>query len=143
RDDPSGRLSLECDTPGVVPTGPENLVLRAASALKQMTGTARGAVIRLTKRIPTEAGLGGGSSDAAATIAALERLWRLALSQESRLAVAATVGSDVGFFLSPPAGWCTGRGELVEPAPVGRVLDLVVVKPPVGLSTAAVYGRAR
>jgi 4-diphosphocytidyl-2-C-methyl-D-erythritol kinase len=142
RDDESGILSLECDPPGL-PTGADNLVYQAADALRRAAGSARGAGVRLTKRVPTEAGLGGGSSDAAAAIAALDAVWRLGLSRNDLLAVAAAVGSDVGFFLTPPAGWCTGRGERVEPVPVGRPLDLVVVKPPVGLSTAEVYRRVR
>jgi 4-diphosphocytidyl-2-C-methyl-D-erythritol kinase len=136
RDDPAGRLSLECDPPGL-PAGPGNLVWKAARALDP----ARGAAVRLVKRVPTEAGLGGGSSDAAAALAALNRLWGLNRSRAELLPVAAAVGSDVGFFLSPPAGWCTGRGERVEPEPVGRPLDLVIVKPEVGLSTADVYRR--
>ncbi len=140
RDDPSGNLSLVCDPPGL-PAGPANLVWKAADALRRAAGAGRGAAVRLTKRIPTEAGLGGGSSDAAAAVAALDAVWRLGLPRGELLAVAAAVGSDVGFFLTPPAGWCTGRGERVEPEPVGRRLDLVVVKPPVGLSTAAVYRR--
>jgi 4-diphosphocytidyl-2-C-methyl-D-erythritol kinase len=140
RDDRSGRLTLGCDPPGL-PTGPDNLVYKAADALRRAAGADRGAAVRLTKRIPTEAGLGGGSSDAAAAVATLDRLWDLGLPRDRLLEVAAAVGSDVGFFLTPPAGWCTGRGEVVEPEPVGRPLDLVVVKPPVGLPTAAVYRR--
>jgi 4-diphosphocytidyl-2-C-methyl-D-erythritol kinase len=140
RDDPSGDLTLVCDPPGP-PAGPGNLVYKAADALRRAVGVDRGAAVRLTKRIPTEAGLGGGSSDAAAAIAALDQVWQLGLPRDRLLTVAAEVGSDVGFFLSPPAGWCTGRGERVEPEPVGRPLDLVVVKPPVGLPTAAVYRR--
>ncbi len=142
RDDASGTLSLECDPPGL-PTGPGNLVYQAADALRRAAGPSRGAAVRLTKRVPAEAGLGGGSSDAAAALAALDAVWRLGLSRDDLLAVAAGVGSDVGFFLAPPAGWCTGRGERVEPVPVGRPLDLVIVKPPVGLSTADVYRRVR
>ncbi|OWK35990.1 4-(cytidine 5'-diphospho)-2-C-methyl-D-erythritol kinase [Fimbriiglobus ruber] len=140
RDDPSGRLTLACDPPGL-PTGPANLVYRAADALRRATGTTRGAAMRLVKRIPHEAGLGGGSSDAAAALAALNRLWGLNLTRAGLLAAAAEIGSDVGVFLSPPAGWCTGRGEVVEPETVGAPLHLVVVKPPVGLSTAEVYKR--
>lgn len=136
RDDPAGRLSLECDPPGL-PTGPGNLVWKAAQALD----ATRGAALRLVKRIPSAAGLGGGSSDAAATIAALNQLWDLHRSRAELLRVAAGVGSDVGFFLTPPAGWCTGRGEVVEPESVSRPLDLVLVKPAVGLSTADVYRR--
>ena len=142
RDDETGRLSLECDPPGL-PTGADNLVYQAADALRRAAGLTRGAGVRLTKRVPAQAGLGGGSSNAAAAIAALDAVWKLGLSCGDLLAVAATVGSDVGFFLTPPAGWCTGRGEQVEPVPVGRSLDLVIVKPPVGLPTADVYRRVR
>jgi 4-diphosphocytidyl-2-C-methyl-D-erythritol kinase len=137
---PAGVIDLSCDPPGL-PTGPGNLVYKAAAALRQAVGTDRGVAVRLTKRIPSEAGLGGGSSDAAAALAALNTLWDLDLSREQLLTVAAEVGSDVGFFLSPPAGWCTGRGEIVESETVGGPLDLVIVKPPVGLSTAEVYRR--
>jgi 4-diphosphocytidyl-2-C-methyl-D-erythritol kinase len=137
---PDGVTDIACDAPGV-PTGPTNLVWKAAEALRLMTGTDFGAAIRLTKRIPHEAGLGGGSSDAAATLAALNVLWGLNLSRRELLPVAAAVGSDVGAFLAPPAGWCTGRGELVEPEAVGAEFHLVVVKPPVGCPTADVYRR--
>jgi 4-diphosphocytidyl-2-C-methyl-D-erythritol kinase len=89
------------------------------------------------------AGLGGGSSDAATTLLALNELWDLNLPREELAEVAAEVGSDVAFFLSPPAGWCTGRGEIVEPAALGEPLDFVVVKPPFGCSTAEVYQRLR
>ena len=137
---PDGVLSVDCDAAGV-PTGPTNLVWKAAEALRLMTGTDHGATIRLTKRIPHEAGLGGGSSDAAAAIAALNVLWGLNLSRRELLPVAAAVGSDVGAFLAPPAAWCTGRGELVEPETVGAEFHFVVVKPPVGCPTADVYRR--
>ncbi len=133
-----GDLTLECEPPGL-PTGPQNLVWKAADALRRATGTTDGAAIRLTKRIPHEAGLGGGSSDAAATLAALDRIWNLDRPREQLLPVAAEVGSDVGFFLSPTAAWCTGRGEVVEPTEVGGEFHLVLVKPAVGLSTATVY----
>src|SRR5438067_1219012 len=82
------------------------------------------------------AGLGGGSSDAAAALVALDRLWGLKCPAAELADLAAGLGSDVAFFLTPPAGWCTGRGEVVAPEAVGRRLDLVVVKPPVGLATA-------
>ena len=138
RRDPAGALTLECDPPGL-PTGPQNLVWKAADALRRATGTTEGAAVRLTKRIPHEAGLGGGSSDAAAAILALNRVWNLGRTREELLPVAAEVGSDVGFFLAPTAAWCTGRGEVVEPEEVGGEFHLVLVKPDVGLSTAAVY----
>src|SRR4051812_5948637 len=90
-----GRITLECDPPGL-PTGPGNLVYKAADALpRHATRPALGAAIRLVKRIPAQAGLAGGSSDAAATIAGLNRVWKLNLSPADLAAVAADVGSDV------------------------------------------------
>jgi 4-diphosphocytidyl-2-C-methyl-D-erythritol kinase len=138
--DESGGLSLTCDDPALV-TGPDNLVLKAAQRLRAETGCAAGARIHLTKRVPWAAGLGGGSSDAAAALEGLNELWRLGLSPAALARIGSDVGSDVPFFLNGPAGWCTGRGEMVTPAPVGRALDLVLVKPPEGLGTADVYGR--
>lgn len=137
-----GQFLLACEPAGL-PTGPENLVWKAAHALRQATGTAQGASVHLTKRIPHAAGLGGGSSDAAATLIGLNRLWNLHLPRQRLVEIAATIGSDVGFFLSPqPAAWCTGRGEIVEPIPMPGELDCVLVKPAIGLSTAAVYRQA-
>ncbi len=133
---PDGRLTLTCDAPGV-PTDGTNLVVKAAEALRG--DRPLGADLRLTKRIPHAAGLGGGSSDAALTLHVLNRLWGLDYDTSKLLEVAAAVGSDVGVFLGGAAGWCTGRGEVVEPTELRTSIDLVIVKPPYGLSTAAVY----
>ena len=138
--DESGGLSLTCDDPALG-VGPDNLVLKAAARLRAETGCAAGAQIRLTKRVPWAAGLGGGSSDAAAALEGLNELWKLGLSPAALARIGAGIGSDVPFFLNGPAAWCSGRGEVVTPAPVGRPLDLVLVKPPEGLSTADVYRR--
>jgi 4-diphosphocytidyl-2-C-methyl-D-erythritol kinase len=137
----SGIISLDCDPPGL-PTGPENLVVKAARVLRDRAGRPElGAAIRLTKRIPTQAGLAGGSSDAALALLALNEIWKLAQTRDELAAMGASIGSDVAFFLSPPAAWCTGRGEVVtpEPVPSGRPLDFVLVCPPVGLGTPEVY----
>jgi 4-diphosphocytidyl-2-C-methyl-D-erythritol kinase len=134
----SGALHLSCDDPRLS-TGPDNLVLRAATLLRERTGCQRGATIRLAKRIPMAAGLAGGSTDAAATLAGLNRLWRLGRSRQELTEWAAVLGSDVPFFFALPAAWCTGRGEVVTPARLGRPLIFVLVCPPVGLATAAVY----
>lgn len=139
-DDPAGRLTLACDAPGV-PAGPGNLAYTAAERLRAAFAPNRGATLRLTKRTPHQAGLGGGSSDAAAALIALNRLWGLGLPAAELAKVAAGLGSDVPFFLSPPAGWGEGRGERVTPEVVGRPIDFVVVKPAAGLSTAEVYRR--
>lgn len=136
-------LSLRCEPPGL-PTGADNLVIRAGEVLRAAAGRPDlGAAIRLTKRIPTRAGLGGGSSDAAATLVGLNALGKLALTNKELAAMAASVGSDVAFFLTPPVAWCTGRGEVVSPEPVSRVLDFVLVCPAVGLGTAEVYAHVR
>jgi len=133
-------LSLACSDPSL-PTDSRNLVLRAALALRERTGCRKGARFALTKRIPTQAGLGGGSSDAAGALVGLNAAWGLALSREELRQVAATVGSDVAFFLYGGTARCTGRGEVVEPAPAPAAFHYVLVCPNVGVSTAEAYGR--
>jgi len=122
-------------------TGPDNLVARAARLLCEHTGCTRGANIRLVKRIPLAAGLAGGSTDAAATLAGLNRLWNLGLGKQELAKLAAQLGSDIPFFFETPAAWCTGRGEQVEPLPSGQTLYFVLLCPPFGLATADVYRR--
>lgn len=151
-DDPSGQVRFECIAAGArpapvwaadVPGDATNLVVRAVELLRQKTGTRRGVDIRLVKRIPTAAGLGGGSSDAAAALCGLNELWDLGLDQPELAAAAAELGSDVPFFLGDGPALCRGRGECVEPvAGLGR-LDFVVVRPAVGLGTAQVYRACR
>jgi 4-diphosphocytidyl-2-C-methyl-D-erythritol kinase len=137
-DCPTGGIRLECDEPRL-PTGPENLIVQAATRLRDRYAPGRGALISLNKRIPFEAGLGGGSGNAAATILGLEAVWGISLQRDQRSAVAAECGSDVPCFLAEAASWCTGRGELVVPATMGARLHLVIVKPLEGLSTRAVF----
>src|SRR5438093_839617 len=114
-----------------------------AALLRQRTGCARGAAIRLTKRIPQAAGLAGGSSDAAAALAGLNELWQLQLGRPELAALGAELGSDVAFFFSTPAAWCTGRGERVRPLRLGKPLWFVLAVLPKGLATAQVYGKVR
>ncbi|MDA0282401.1 MAG: 4-(cytidine 5'-diphospho)-2-C-methyl-D-erythritol kinase, partial [Planctomycetota bacterium] len=96
--------------------------------------------IELFKRIPAEAGLAGGSSDAAAVLLALNRIWHLGLSRDELQRYAAEIGSDVTFFLSEsPAAICQGRGEIIRPLRSAPRLHFVIVKPDSGLSTAAVF----
>jgi 4-diphosphocytidyl-2-C-methyl-D-erythritol kinase len=116
------------------------LVVRAAELLRSHTGAKRGVLIELQKRIPVAAGLAGGSSNAAATLAALNHLWRLSLAPGELQELAARLGSDIGFFLSGvTAAVCRGRGERTEPLALPLNLHFVVVKPKAGLSTAEVY----
>jgi 4-diphosphocytidyl-2-C-methyl-D-erythritol kinase len=138
KEDPSADVLLQCAHPDLSP-GPDNLVCRAAALLRQRTGCSRGARLGLVKRIPLAAGLAGGSTDAAATLAGLNALWRLGLSPLELAALGAELGSDIPFFFSGGAAWCTGRGEISTPVTLGQPLWLVLVCPPVGLATADVY----
>lgn len=132
------QLSLTCDDPSL-PLDGHNLVLKAAKALQQQLQTTLGAAIHLSKRIPSPAGLGGGSSDAATTLRGLNQLWNASLSESELMRLAATIGSDVPFFLAGSAAWCRGRGEQVTPFQLGISLPLLLICPLVGLGTAAVY----
>lgn len=118
--------------------GPANLAWRALDALEAEVGRPLPLEVVIDKRIPAEAGLGGGSSDAAATLVAADRLHGLALGADRLEAVAARVGSDVPFFIRGGCQWARGRGERLRPA---RRPDFaaLLVKPPLGLSTARVY----
>lgn len=134
-----------------VPTDGRNLVVRALELLRDEAGVESGADVRLVKRIPNQAGLGGGSSDAAAALLAASRVWELDWSRERKIEIGSRLGSDVPFFVgaigdrSWRAAVASGRGEQIHPTPStgGRAfsagLPVVVVKPDAGLATAAVY----
>ncbi|QDU58977.1 4-(cytidine 5'-diphospho)-2-C-methyl-D-erythritol kinase [Aeoliella mucimassa] len=124
--------SLACDPE-------QNLVTKAAELLADETGRTATGMLQLHKRIPTQAGLGGGSSDAAATLALLNRAWKLNLPTSRLVELAKQLGTDVPFFLTPGAAFGTGRGEQLEPVPFPAGVPLVLVKPPVGLSTPEVF----
>jgi 4-diphosphocytidyl-2-C-methyl-D-erythritol kinase len=126
-----------------IPQGAENLVVKAVELLRRRAGTDAGATIRLVKRIPMAAGLGGGSSDAAAALVAANLAWRLHYSARELMPLAAEVGSDVPFFLTRMAAICRGRGERVEPLESRAVCHFVIVQPPEGLATAEVYRQCR
>ena len=116
----------------------EDLSVRAARALQAATGTSLGVHISLEKRIPSQAGMGGGSSDAASCLLALQRLWGLRLPPAKLMALALSLGADVPFFLCGSHAWVEGIGELITPItlPAARFL---VVKPAAGLSTQAIF----
>ena len=105
-------LTLQCSDADCQ-AGPDNLVLKAAIFLQERTGCQHGASIRLIKRIPMAAGLAGGSTDAAATLFGLNRLWQLGLTDADLAKLSGEIGSDIPFFFHTPAAWCTGRGEIV------------------------------
>ena len=120
----------------------ENLAARAARLLKERCAIARGVLIELRKHIPVAAGLGGGSSDAAAVLLALQRWWRLSLSLPDLEGMAATLGSDVPFFLTGGLALCEGRGERITPlaAPWPSAMRwLLLLKPAIGIATARVF----
>lgn len=128
---------------GNIPEGCDNLVVRAVELLRRRAGIRAGAFLRLVKRIPAASGLGGGSSDAAAALAAAAIGWNLAWPPEKLAHLAAELGSDVPFFLAGGAAICRGRGERIEPVPTLGELHFVLVRPSDGLSTPAVYAQCR
>lgn len=126
---------------GEMPERADNLVVRALERLRDAAGVQAGARVRLVKRIPSAAGLGGASSDAAAALAAANIAWGLRWSRARLAQLAGDLGSDVPFFFGPGAAVCRGRGERIEPLQMPGRLHVVVVRPPEGLSTADVYRR--
>jgi 4-diphosphocytidyl-2-C-methyl-D-erythritol kinase len=124
--EPAPELTLEAPP---LPDDAPNLVMRAAEALQNATGCQAGAAMTLHKGIPIAAGLGGGSADAAAALVALNALWKLYLEPAELSRVAATLGSDVPFFLVGGTALATGRGELLEPLPDPLPRWLVVLVP--------------
>ncbi len=144
--EPSGGRGarLEVEGAGEVPAGPDNLVLRAAQAFARAFGISQGVRLRLLKRIPVGAGLGGGSSDAAGALLGLARLFGLRLDSASKAVLrrlALGLGADVPFFLHPsPLCLATGIGERLKPVPVaGSLPYMVLAYPGVSVSTAQAY----
>ena len=134
-----GRISRE-DLGNALP--PDDLTLRAARALQAHTACPLGVHISVRKHIPSEAGLGGGSSDAATTLIALNLLWNLGLKRAHLLELAPTLGSDVAFFLGTGNAWVEGTGERVTPLQESACIPVqkfVVVKPATGCSTPAIF----
>ncbi len=120
-------ISLKCSEPSL--ETPDNLVIKAAELLRQRGGQGKGARIKLEKRIPWAAGLGGGSSDAAATLLALNVLWDLKMATSELIDLGARLGSDVPFFIHCRAAVIEGRGEKVEPVPVSARSWFVLLVP--------------
>jgi 4-diphosphocytidyl-2-C-methyl-D-erythritol kinase len=129
-----------------IPTGPDNLAVRAAELLQERTGVRASIHIDLFKRIPSAAGLAGGSSDAAAVLFALNQIWGLGLQRSELRDIASKIGSDVSFFLSEtPSAICRGRGEIIEPLEQSSSfrMHFVIAKPNSGLSTPLVFKNLR
>ncbi len=154
RDAPEGLVRLKCrrafgaggaEGRGLadVSEGADNLVVRAVELVRRSAGVRRGAELLLVKRIPAAAGLGGGSSDAAAALAAANEVWRLGRSPRELAAWAEQLGSDVPFFLAGGPAVCRGRGERVQPIGGLGAMHFILVRPPAGLASAAVYAACR
>lgn len=137
--EPADDLTLTTGGNPLLPADDRHLALRAARALKAHTGYPGGAAIRVEKQIPVGAGMGGGSADAAAVLAGLNRLWGTGLNQEELEAVGLTLGADVPFCLRGGLTRTTGIGEVMEPLPCAKTWPLVVIQPCEGLSTKEVF----
>jgi 4-diphosphocytidyl-2-C-methyl-D-erythritol kinase len=133
----SAHLSLSVD--GDAPANDDNLIMRAAKMLQAYGNFAKGARIHLNKRIPTAAGLGGGSADAAATMVALRALWDLSITDEGLIAVGSRLGVDIPFCIVGGTMRATGIGTQLSPLPSPPPMALVIARPCDGISTREVY----
>ena len=131
---------LICNDP-FIPTDHRNLILKAANLFRQKTKLTFGIQVTLEKRIPHQAGLGGGSSNAATTLWALNKLCGEPATIQDLASWSAEIGSDITFFLSQGTAYCTGRGEIIEPLQPLQPTRVWIIKPKQGLSTPEVFGR--
>jgi 4-diphosphocytidyl-2-C-methyl-D-erythritol kinase len=138
REHSDGRFELTCTDP-TIPVDESNLVYKAAAALRARYGITRGARVELEKTIPAGGGLGGGSSDAAAALIGLCCLWGLGASRGELCEIGARLGADVPFFLTGGTALGTGTGTDIEPLEDAPEKHLVIVAPPVHVSTAEAY----
>jgi 4-diphosphocytidyl-2-C-methyl-D-erythritol kinase len=142
KSDSSNGVRFSCDDPSV-PQCDDNLVVRAAKSFFAATKLKPAVCIELKKRIPHGAGLGGGSSDAASTLLALNELFETKLPREALAKMAEAIGSDVPFFIFQSAAFCKGRGELVNPTKLRKQLSILLLKPQFGVPTAWAYAHWR
>ena len=133
-------IDLVCDDASL-PAGDENLVVRAAKIFFETTNAKGGVSIKLQKQIPHGAGLGGGSSDAAATLLALDQLFETKLARHRLAQIAAPLGSDVPFFIFGSGALCQGRGEMVTPLVLKQKLSILLLKPQFGVASSWAYER--
>jgi 4-diphosphocytidyl-2-C-methyl-D-erythritol kinase len=144
--EPAGVLSLEVSGPeaqSLPSTYEDNLVLRAARLLAAYAGIATGAALRLQKNLPVAAGIGGGSSDAAAALRALRQLWQVSVGDAALCALAARLGADIPACVGGRAVWVGGVGERIEPAAVLPKAGILLANPRTKLPTAAVFAARR
>ena len=137
---PGNGIEFRCDDPSV-PPGNDNLVVRAAKAFFETTEIEPAVSIELQKKIPHGAGLGGGSSDAASVLLALNELFDAKLSRQALARMAEPIGSDVPFFVFQSAALCKGRGEMVTPIKLKRRFSILLLKPAFAVSTGWAYSR--
>lgn len=126
---------------GYIPLDEKNLAFQAAKLIKERYDVRRGVYIHLDKKIPVAAGLAGGSSDAAATLRGLNRLWGLNIPPEELRNLGGELGSDVPFCVSGGTALATGRGEVLREVPAPPQCWVILAKPPINVSTGDVYGR--
>ncbi|MCL2334737.1 MAG: 4-(cytidine 5'-diphospho)-2-C-methyl-D-erythritol kinase [Endomicrobia bacterium] len=131
-------IILECSSKEL-PVDESNLIYKAALAVRKFYNINRGVKIFLQKEIPTGAGLGGGSSDAAAAIKGLVHIWGIEAKKADLEKIAAQLGSDVPFFITGGTALCEGRGEIVTPLPAVLGMPVILVNPGFGVATASVY----
>lgn len=129
---------LTCNDPGI-PLDGSNLILKAADLFRRKTGLKFGLKAHLEKNIPYQSGLGGGSGNAATTLWALNKLLNYNATVKQLTEWSGDIGSDISFFFSQGTAYCTGRGEIVQSLPPLPSQTMWIVKPPLGLSTPAVY----
>lgn len=126
---------------GYIPLDEKNLAFQAAKLIKERYDVRKGVYIHLDKRIPVAAGLAGGSSDAAAALRGLNRLWKLDIPVKELQTIAAELGSDVPFCITGGMALATGRGELLQPIEGPPQCWVILAKPPIHVSTQEIYGR--
>ena len=131
-------VRLNCNDKNI-PSDENNLVCKAANLILNECGIRKGVLISLEKNIPVGAGLGGGSSDAAATLKALNLLWKIGLNDAELMEFAAKLGSDIPFFIKGKTALCSGRGEKITPIEVKSEMNYLVIFPHINISTATIY----
>jgi 4-diphosphocytidyl-2-C-methyl-D-erythritol kinase len=134
-----GKCTLSIDGDSRLSAGEDNLIIRAARAVQKYAPKGAGVALRLDKKIPQGAGLGGGSSDAASTLLLMRKLWSTHHSDEDLALLGAELGSDVPFFLQPHAAHATGRGEILEPVPLRDLPWALLIHPGFPSPTAQAY----
>ncbi|MFD0870353.1 4-diphosphocytidyl-2-C-methyl-D-erythritol kinase [Chlamydia abortus] len=128
---------------GYIPLDEKNLAFQAAKLIKERYNVHKGVYIHLDKKIPVAAGLAGGSSDAAATLRGLNRLWNLGIPARELMELGAELGSDVPFCVMGGTALASGRGEKLEPLPSPPQCWVILAKPPINVSTGEVYGKLK